>query len=137
MPHDLLRHDWAMKYLQASRTASLLGGSGAQGPSLPETALPDPVFCSDVTLTGPLSWSRQSSATERAAGRAAPHLVPQETRLLMIVPTTSATEPDHDQDLQEEVDRDETVISDAALSQAAGGLNPQPLPPRWGGRRGF
>ncbi|WP_157080597.1 hypothetical protein [Methylobacterium variabile] len=32
---------------------------------------------------------------------------------------------------------DETVISDAALSQAAGGLNPQPLPPRWGGRRGF
>ncbi|WP_167858500.1 hypothetical protein [Methylobacterium nonmethylotrophicum] len=26
---------------------------------------------------------------------------------------------------------DETVLSDTALAGAAGGLNPQPLPPRW------
>ncbi|WP_171070468.1 hypothetical protein [Methylobacterium terricola] len=26
---------------------------------------------------------------------------------------------------------DETTLSDAALSQVSGGLNPQPLPPRW------
>ena len=27
-----------------------------------------------------------------------------------------------------------TEVSDAALDKAAGGLNPQPLPPRWGGK---
>ena len=32
---------------------------------------------------------------------------------------------------------DETIIPDSALSQASGGLNPQPLPPRWRGRGGF
>ena len=28
-------------------------------------------------------------------------------------------------------------VPDEALDKVAGGLNPQPLPPRWGGKGGF